>query len=157
MLFSLVAIMIFPAFNLIGQSPEKQVQEQAQKSTDFSEEDLQDFVDVAVKVNEIQEKNYQKIVDVVKKENLTIERFSELLEAQSRPNKEMDASAKELKAFKKANDKMMEIQDQAQVKASALVEKEIGMEKYQQIVVAYQQNEKVQAKIESLLEKKSNN
>lgn len=152
--FSFVLILFITA-GAMAQVPMQQGQQQ-QVNTDFSEEELEDFVEVYVKASEIQQQNETVMMQTIEEEDLELQRFNEILTSrqQQQPAEEINASAEELAAFNKAAEKIMTVQQEAQTEINQLIEEEIGAEKYQQIAMAYQQSPDVQQKINEMLQNK---
>lgn len=145
---------LFFSFGAVAQVPMQQGQQQVKD--DFSKNDLEKFVDVYLKANEVQQGNEAVMIQSIEEEDLDVNRFNEILTAQQNQQKstEIEASAEEMAAFNKAAEKIMKIQQEAQVEIEQLIEEEIGSEKYQQIVMAYQQRPDLQQKVNQLLEEK---
>lgn len=155
--FSLfLAATLFFSINAMAQVPMQQGQQQQQVNTDFSDEELEGFVNVYVKASEIQQENEMVMMQAIEEEDLELERFNEILT--SRQNQEsvqdINATPEELAAFNKAAEKIMQVQQEAQTEINELIEEEIGAEKYQQIAMAYQQSPEVQQKVNEMLQEK---
>lgn len=136
-------------------------QEQPQVKTDFSENELEKFVDVYVQVAEIQQENETVMMQAIEEENLDINRFNEILQAQqqqatgqAQPADSASFTAEEMAAFNNAAQKIMAVQQEAQTEMQQVIDKEVGLETYEQIVLAYQQSPEVQQQINKLLEEK---
>lgn len=151
-IFSFVAIFFF-AFTAMAQVP-MQGQPQQEINTDFSDQEIEQFVTVFKKANEIQQKNEEVMVQAIQEEDLELERFNEILVArqQQQSAEDINASAEEMAAFNQAAEKIMTVQQEAQAEIEQIIENELGMEKYQQIVMAYQQSPEVQEKVNQKLE-----
>lgn len=152
---SFLFILFFSA-GVMAQVPMQGEQQQQQVNTDFSEEELENFVDVYVKASEIQQENETVMMQAIEEEDLELERFNEILTArQSQESvQDIDATPEELASFNKAAEKIMEVQQEAQSEINDLIEEKIGAEKYQQIAMAYQQSPEVQQKINEKLQQK---
>lgn len=152
---SFLFVLFFSA-GVMAQVPMQGDQQQQQVNTDFSEEELEDFVDVYVKASEIQQENETVMMQAIEEEDLELERFNEILTARQNQAsvQDIDATPEELASFNKAAEKIMEVQQEAQTEINELIEEEIGAEKYQQIAMAYQQSPEVQQKINEKLQQK---
>ncbi|WP_051049923.1 DUF4168 domain-containing protein [Nafulsella turpanensis] len=131
--------------------------EQEQIKTDFSDDELEQFVDVYIKANEIRMENETVMMQAIEEEeNIDLAKFNEILMARQQQQNisEIDATAEEMAAFNKAAQKIMEVQQEAQKEISQLIEEEIGQQTYQQIGMAYQQDPELQQEINQLLEEK---
>lgn len=156
-IFSFVTALIFSFQAMAQELPDQQEQQQQQQiETDISEQELEQFVEVYVKANEIQKENEAQMIQAIEEEDLDVNRFNEIL--MSRQNQEspeeVNASAEELASFNQAAEKIMEVQQQAQTEIEQLIEEEMGTQKYQAIVIAYQQDPEVQQKVNKMLEQK---
>ncbi|MDQ3190090.1 MAG: DUF4168 domain-containing protein [Bacteroidota bacterium] len=129
-------------------------QEQKQIKTDYSDKTLSKFIEASKSIDQIQQQTEQEMIKVVEKENLNVERFNEIAQAQQNPEAELDVTEKELKSFETAVGQFQKIQEQMQSKMeNAIKEKNIELDEYKEIMFAYQQNQEFQKKINSLLQK----
>lgn len=148
------AIAMFFTFEAVAQVPMQQGQQQQQVQEDFSDEELEQFVEVYIQAAEIQQKNEAEMIQAIEEEDMDINRFNEILMArQNQQNaEEIDATAEEMASFNNAAEKIMAVQQEAQAEIEQLIESEMGSQKYQQIVMAYQQSPEVQQKVNQMLE-----
>lgn len=153
-IFSLCLLM-FMAGAAIAQVGQPQDPQQPVRE-DFSNEELEKFVDVYVQVIEIQQENEAVMMQAIEAENLDVERFQEILQAQQQQQNAADinATAEEMAAFNNAAQKIMAVQKEANTEMQQVIEKDLGVETYEQIVIAYQQNEEVQQRVNELLQSK---
>lgn len=153
-IFSFAIAMCF-TFEAVAQVPmQQEQQQQAPVQDDFSEEELEQFVGVYMQAAEIQQKNESQMIAAIEEEEMDIDRFNEILMArQNQQNvEEIDATAEEMASFNNAAEKIMAVQQEAQAEIEELIENEMGSQKYQQIVMAYQQSPEVQEKVNQMLE-----
>lgn len=157
-IFSFVLALFF-AFTAAAQVPMMEQQQQQELETDFSDEDLEQFVTVFKKANEIQQKNETVMIQAIEEEDLELERFNEILVSrqQQQSAEDIGATAEEMASFNQAAEKIMAVQKEAQAEIEQVIEDELGMEKYQQIVIAYQQDPEVQEKVNQMLEAEMQN
>ncbi len=153
-IFSFVLALFF-GFTAMAQQPMQGLPQQQQEvNTDFSEQELEQFVTVFKKANEIQQKNEEVMVQAIEEEDLELDRFNEILVArqQQQSAEDINASAEEMASFNQAAEKIMSVQQEAQAEIEQIIEGELGMQKYQEIVMAYQQSPEVQEKVNQMLE-----
>ena len=156
-LFSLM-IAIFVSGAAMAQVPAGQGAAQEQVKTDFSDKELEQFVDVYIQANEIRMENETAMMQAIEEEeNIDMARFNEILTARQQQQNisEIDATAEEMAAFNVAAQKIMAVQQEAQKEINKLIEEEIGRQTYQQIGMAYQQDPELQQEINQLLEEKT--
>lgn len=152
-LFSLV-VAIFISVAAMAQAP---LQEQEQVKTAFSDDELEQFVDVYIEANEIRLQNETIMMQAIEEENLDMARFNEILMARQKEGNisEIDATAEEMAAFNKAAQKIIDVQQEVETEINQLIEEEIGRQTYQQIGLAYQQDPEIQEEINQLLQEKT--
>ena len=123
-------------------------------SQNFSEDEIEQFVVVYQKANEIQQKNEAVMIQAIEEENLEMDRFNEILMARQNQQsaEDINASAEEMASFNQAAEKIMAVQQEAQTEITQIIEEELGVEKYQAIVAAYQQDPEVQQKVNEKLQ-----
>jgi hypothetical protein len=137
--------------------PQVQPQEPVQGIDEtITDADLVTFVDVYVQVVEMQQEIEMAMMQAIEEENIAIERFNEILQARQNQQsaEEINASAEEMASFNNAAQKIMSVQQEAQVQMQEVIEEELGLEKYEQIVLAYQQSPEVQEKVNNILQQK---
>jgi hypothetical protein len=151
-----ILFIIFFHLNLSAQqTPDTQNQQTQQQATnDFNDQELMQFANAAEKVIAIQQETEQKMIQVIEEENLEIDKFNSILKAQQSPDaEEVDASEEEMQAFNNATQKLIQIQNDVQDDMIQAIEAE-GLEpqKYQEIMLAYQSDPEVKARIDALLQ-----
>lgn len=127
-----------------------------QQETDqnFSDNELKQFAHAAGKVVVIQQETEQKMIKVIEEENLEVQKFNEILEAQqNQPTADIDVSEEDLQKFDKVAGKIVEIQTEVQGEMMKAIEEEgLAPEKYEQILLAYQSNPEVRDKVNAMFQ-----
>lgn len=121
---------------------------------DFSDETLEKFVDINIKLAPHQQEGEMKMVKVIEDEGMQADRFSEIMNArQMNDTTNAGASAEELKKVDAAAQKIMGIQQELQQKMTKVIADE-GMQpqEFQEIILAYQQSPKVQEKVNAIVQ-----
>lgn len=126
------------------------------KTEDISDTDLKQFVQASAKAAAVQEESQKAMMAVVEEEKLTVEKFTEMAKAhQQQKLDQVQATPEEKAAFSKAAQRIMEMQPEVEQKMQQAIEKEgISLDKFEQIMLAYQQNPAVQARVQKMLEQK---
>ncbi|UCS94122.1 DUF4168 domain-containing protein [Echinicola marina] len=153
-LLSIASVFAFLFFALQGTA----FAQGATKDNNFTDEDYEKFVDINVAIIPVQQEMQGKMVKAIEDEGLEINRFQELARAQQSGNIQ-DASddPAELAKFNQAGQKVMEMQKDVQVKVQEMIEEEaLSVQKFQQISMAYNQDQKVKEKIDALMQEKMN-
>lgn len=135
-----------------------QGQPQPPVKTDFTDEELELFINVNQKVVEVQQAAEQEMVQAIEAtDGITIERFNEIAMAQQNPEAEVDMSDDEKMAFENAAQGVMEVQRETQAKIATKVEEEgMPFTDYRQIMLAYQQSPELQEKIRMMVQDQQN-
>ncbi len=132
-----------------------QTQQQPVKE-DFKTEELQSFIKAYGKVMAIQQETEKQMIDTIKAEGLTVERFNQLAEAQQNPAKKVEANEKEKGSFNNIAQKLATVNQSATSKMEESIKTEgLDIQTYQQIILAYQQIPKVKKALDDLLPKPS--
>ncbi len=126
------------------------------KTEDISDDDLKQFVQASAKAAAVQEESQKAMIAVVEEEKLTVEKFTEMAKAHQQQKLDaVQATPEEKAAFSKAAQRIMEMQPQVEQSMTQAIEKEgMSLEKFEQIMLAYQQNAAVQARVQKLLDQK---
>ncbi|EMR01638.1 hypothetical protein [Cesiribacter andamanensis] len=156
LLLSLSMFLSFAAFAQVPQQPSQPPQPNQEINETISDADLVTFVDVYVQVVEMQQEIEMAMMQAIEEENLALERFNEILQARQNQQsaEQIGASAEEMASFNNAAQKIMSVQQDAQLQMQEVIEEELGLEKYERIVLAYQQSPEVQEKVNSILQQK---
>lgn len=127
--------------------------QQQEVKTDFDDADLEKFANAAGKVVVIQQETEQKMIQAIENENLDINKFNEIMTAQqNQQTEELDASPEDLQKFDKAAAQLIKIQTDVQGEMiEAIQEEGLEPQKYEQILLAYQSDQNIKAKIDALI------
>ncbi len=121
--------------------------------TDFTDEQLEQFVSASQKAQEVQQARQQEMMAAIQGEDLDVQRFNEIMAVQQGQKKDGDVSEEEMASFNAAAQKVMEQQRLMQTEiAESIEEVGISMDTFQQISMAYQQSPEVQEKVTEILE-----
>jgi len=126
---------------------------QQQTTQQFSDDELKSFVEANTKATEIQKEGREAVVAAIEGQNLTFDRFNEMVKAhQEKRLKEVAEDPKEIAAFSNAAQAVVKIQPETKEKVEAAIKEEgLTVEKYETIMKAYEQDEAVQAKIREIV------
>ncbi|MBD1398885.1 DUF4168 domain-containing protein [Pontibacter sp. JH31] len=136
--------------------PKQQAPTQAapqQQTQAISDADIKLFVDASTRLMDLQQESEQAMMAILEEEKLSIEKFNTLAQAhQQQKLAEAEATAEEKAAFNKAVQRMMEMQPDIETNMQAAIQKDgMTVERYEQIMLAYQQDPALQAKIQKLM------
>lgn len=149
-----LCLLLLMAASAVAQVVQPQMEAEPLRE-DFSRQELEQFVDVYVEVVEIQKQNEAEMMQAIEAENLELKRFNEILQAQQqRQTSQINTTPQELASFNNAAQKIIAVQQEAQQQIQQLIEQDLGMDVYQQIVLAYQQSPEVQERVNVLLQEK---
>lgn len=149
-IMSMFAVVVF------AQQQMPMQQQQQEVSTDYSEDEIETFVEANLDVTKVQQEAQKKSMAIIEKNDLDLDRFNEIVASQQGQSEE-EASAEEMKAFNAAAQEIMTNNQKTQSKMVAALENhDISQEKYQKIMMAYQQDEEFRQKVDSVVQSKSN-
>lgn len=149
-IMSMFAVVVF------AQQQMPMQQQQQEVSTDYSEDEIETFVEANLDVTKVQQEAQKKSMAIIEKNDLDLDRFNEIVAIQQGQSEE-EASAEEMKAFNVAAQEIMTNNQKTQSKMVAALENhDISQEKYQKIMMAYQQDEEFRQKVDSVVQSKSN-
>jgi hypothetical protein len=121
-------------------------------SPEYSEEELEIFVDAALEIMPHQQEAQTKMAEEIESNGLSVEKFNNILEAHIL-GMDSGASSDELESF----DSILESIDQIQQEYQGIIEAEIvnaGMtpEKFEEILANYQQDPELQLRINQIMQ-----
>ncbi|MEJ8801335.1 DUF4168 domain-containing protein [Pontibacter sp. H249] len=130
-----------------------QMQQQTQQGTNFSDGELKQFAEASARLMEVQKSGEQKMMKILEEEKLGVDKFNEMAQAhQQQKLAEANATPEEMAAFNKAAQRMMEMQPEMQKEVETAIQKDgMTLEKYEQIMVAYRQDQALQERINKMM------
>ncbi len=127
----------------MGQSPQP---------AEYSDVELVTFITAAMKIMPLQQESQMKMIEKIEEEDLTVEKFNNILESFS-TGENADASEAELESFNNAMEEIQEVQMEYEVTITdAITEEGITPARYQEIMAVYQQDPELQMRINILME-----
>lgn len=148
-IMSMFAVIVF------AQQQMPMPQQQQEVSTDYSEKEIETFVEANLDVTKVQQESQKEAMGIIEENNLDLERFNEIVAIQQGQSDE-EASPEELEKFNAAAQEIMANNQKTQAKMQEVLgEHDIDEQKYQQIMMAYQQNEEFRKKVDTVVQAKS--
>lgn len=148
-ILSMFAVVVF------AQQQMQMPQQQQKVSTDYSEQEIETFVEANLDVTKVQQEAQQKNMSVVEKNDLDMDRFNEIVAIQQGQSDEK-VSEEEMTAFNSAAQEIMANNQKTKSKMIAALENhDLSQEKYQKIMMAYQQDEEFRKKVDTVVQAKS--
>lgn len=141
------------------QMPQNQTQHQTpninlnndKAATKVSDAELNKFATAYKKVQDQGQKEQEKMVAVIQKDGMKLDRFNEIQTAKMQ-NKKIDVSKEENKAFDKIKGELDEMQPDIQRDMqSAIVASGFSVDRFQAIVSALQTDPNLQSRLQKLL------
>ena len=139
-----------------------QVQQQQQQqmpdlpaSSDVSDEEIEMVASAINELGPIQVEAQEKMQEAVEGEDITFERFQQMMMAMQNPQSadQVNITDEEMATLQTLQPTLMEIQSEADKKMVDKIESSgLTVERYQNIVMAAQQDEELRARVEALLE-----
>ena len=120
---------------------------------DISDKELKLFANAFQQVQMINQSIQQEMIKAVEDEEISVEKFNAINQAEQNPNKEVEASSSELNKYKLAMKSVEEIQAKTeQVLQAKIKETGITLERYQQIMSLVQTDQKLQQRLTELMQ-----
>ncbi|WP_242921356.1 DUF4168 domain-containing protein [Pontibacter liquoris] len=134
-------------------TPQKPAQQQPTKA--YSDADMKQFADANNRLMALQQVSEQKMMKILEEEHLSVEKFNQMAQAhQQQKLTEVQATPEEMAAFNKSAQRIMELQPTLQTEAEAAIKKDgMALDKYQEMMTAYQQDPAFQEKVNKLMVK----
>jgi len=153
---ALLAI-LFGAGTMFAQVQQQQQQQMPDlpASSDVSDEEIEMVASAINELGPIQVEAQEKMQEAVEGEDITFERFQQMMMAMQNPQMadQVDITDEEMATLQTLQPTLMEIQSEADKKMVDKIESSgLTVERYQNIVMAAQQDEELRARVEALLE-----
>lgn len=153
--FLATAILSMFTVVLFAQQQMQMPQQQQEISTDYTDQEIEAFVEANLDVTKVQQEAEKKAMGIIEKNDLDLDRFNEIVAIQQGQSDE-EASSKEMQAFNAAAQEIMANNQKTQSKMlTALENHDISQEKYKKIMMAYQQDEDFRKKVDTVVQAKS--
>ncbi len=121
---------------------------------DFSDSELEGFANAVVQIMSIQQQGQQQMMGKIEEADMTVERFNEItIQVQEMGVDQVEMAEEEAEVFIMLSEEIEQIQiDLEEIMIGAIEEEGITIEKYEEIMTAYQQNPELQQRVQQLLE-----
>lgn len=123
-------------------------------SSDVSDEELTNLGDAAEALEPIQVETQEKVRSAVEEEDLSFERFQQMMMAMQNPQmaQQVNITAEEKSKIQTLQPTLMEIQTEARQEMSDKIEEHgLTMQRYQQIIMGAQQDQELMARVQEEL------
>lgn len=154
-LFKIFTLSIVFSLTLaFGVTAQQMPQQQPQAAQDITDEEIEKFVKINQEIMPIQEEMQGRMMATIEETGLDVERFNELAQAMQAGNiKEVSDDPQEIAKFNEAGQKVMEMNQEIGAEyQKRMTAHQMDPEKFQQIMMAYQQNESVRSKVDSMMD-----
>lgn len=148
--FSLLLLISFAISGIAQQLPT----EQPEVNENFTDEEYEHFVSINLDLIPLQQNADEKMMAALSDNELEMERFQELFQAQQQ-GKITDASKdpQEIAKFNEAGQQIMKVQEEANQEIQKKIsDSGMDLQKFQEMSMAYQQSPKVKQKIDELIQ-----
>lgn len=129
--------------------------QQPSVDVNVSDDELELFVDTAVRAQEVQMEAQQEMMAVVEQEGIDVQTYNQIAEAQhtGQSTDELDVSSEDLDKFTSASEQIDIIEQESQEQVTSAVEENgLEMDRFQEINMAVQQDPDLQQKVQSILQ-----
>lgn len=128
---------------------------QSSEAMNFSDEELEKFVDIDMQLQPMQQQAQQEMIATVEEKGMAVEKFQEI--AQSQQQGDSTAfSSEEMQSFNEINEDLSEIDRQLREEVQAKIEEEgVSLERYQEIAMAVNQDPSLQQKLQEIFQSKA--
>ncbi|WP_026915562.1 DUF4168 domain-containing protein [Christiangramia portivictoriae] len=124
-----------------------------QQQIEVTDSELNEFAEVFQKMRMVNQEAQQEMMQVVQGQEMDLQRFNEIHQANMDPNKEIETTEAESKKYKIVVAELEEIQPQFQQRMEKLIgESELSKERYQEMVMALQKDPALQQRLQKVLQ-----
>ncbi len=121
---------------------------------DFSDSELESFANAVVQIMSIQQQGQQQMMAVIEEADMTVQRFNEItMQVQEMGVDQVEMSEEEAEVFIILSEEIEQIQINLEdIMIDTIEDEGITIEKYEEIMAAYQQDPELQQRVQQLLE-----
>lgn len=125
---------------------------QQQEKIEVSDAELEKFADVFQKMRMMNQQVQKEMMAVVTNEDLELQRFNEIHQAEMDPNKDIETTSEEDKKYKAVVAEIEVIQPKYQKQMQEVItESDLSMERYQQLAMALRSDVELQQRLQEIL------
>lgn len=148
---------VFSLALAFGVTAQQMPQQQQPAAQDITDEEIEKFVKINQEIMPIQEEMQGRMMETIEETGLEVERFNELAQAMQAGNiKEVSDDPQEIAKFNEAGQKVMEMNQEIGAEYQRrMTAHQMDPERFQQIMIAYQQNERVRSKVDSMMDEEN--
>lgn len=116
------------------------------------DKELNQFVSALKQIQSISQQSQQKMVQAIAEEDLSIDQFNKIRQAEMDPNQEVEASKEEISKYTKAVKSVEKIQLESNAEMEKSVKKEgLTPQRYEEIGAKVQADKDLMAKVQTML------
>lgn len=142
------------AMNDISTEELENALKRSQPAEDISDKEFDLFADIYIAIQEVSDSSQFEMVEIVQGEGMEIGRFNEIAQG-DQEGTEINLTDIEKSQLGKIGEKFQAVQQKQQNKAMKILEdSEMGIERYQAVLMAIQQDEKLQTKLMAIFDTK---
>ena len=131
--------------------------QQPAEVSEYTDDELLVFINAAQKIMPLQQESQMKMIEKIEEEDLTVEKFNEILESFSN-GENGGVQQPEMESFNSAMEGIQNIQAEYEgLMAEFIVDEGMSAAKYEEIVSNYQRDPELQMRINILLEEMEEN
>ena len=147
----LVIFMLMGSMSAIAQT--QPMPQQPKVEVEVDNQELAKFAEAYQGLRMVNQEAQQKMITVVEDEGFEIQRFNEMYQTSMNPNKELDASAEEMKKYKATVQKIEGMQGEFQEKMEEVItDQGFTMERYEKLAMALQTDPEMQQRLQEMLQ-----
>ena len=127
----------------------------AQEQKDVSDKELSQFADAYTEAQVQGQESQQKMIAIIKEEGLEVERFQEIQEAKTNPNKESNVTDAEKEKHEIVTTKLQKLQPEMQKNAIESIESTgISIKQFESLAAKIQVDKSLQQRLQTIMEKR---
>lgn len=151
----LMIMLLMISGNIFSQTPANpQQMPQAPDPSTYTDDQLKTFASVVLDVMAIQEENQAKMMKVIQDNNLSLERFNEMVsEGQQKGQDQITATEEEMQAFQASMGEVQQIQmDMNNEMMTTVTESDLNVQQYRQMMMGYEQDPDMRKKVDKYID-----
>lgn len=149
----LTVAFLFAGFSF-SQAQDLPMQQEPVEPVEVSDEELEEWVDIFVEVQEINQQLQMQFQPIIQESGLDIQKFQEIMQAEEmgQPRDEIDASSSEMENYDEAMDQIMELQEEAEEEMVEFIEEEeMELDRYEEILIGINQDQELAERAEEII------
>ena len=120
--------------------------------SEVSADELEQFAQVIRQLQAIEQETQLAMVQAIQNEGLSPQEYQEFMQAEQNPEQTVESSQEQQQNFARAREQVDQLQQSAEQQMQQAVEEEVGIERFNELATAIQQDSSLRERVQQILQ-----